>query len=100
MARSGEALSTFCIDDGSRFQVADTPIEQGAPLEGKTLDFVLERHEVLLVALRQGGGWGFLHDIALDGVLGAGDRLVICGPTTAMQKLLGMAQREKPPEIL
>jgi Trk K+ transport system NAD-binding subunit len=100
MARSGEALSTFCVDDGSRFQVADTLIEEGAPLQGKTLDFVLERHEVLLVARRQGGCWHYLHDIALDGVLGSGDRLVVCGPTSAMQTLLGLAQREKPPELL
>jgi Trk K+ transport system NAD-binding subunit len=100
MARSGEALGTFCLEDGERFHVSDTTVEEGAPLQGKTLDFVLERHEVLILACGKDGQWFFLHDVKLDAVLGAGDRLVVCGPTEAMRSLLAQAQKEKPPELL
>jgi Trk K+ transport system NAD-binding subunit len=100
MARSGEALSTFCLENGSRFQASDFTIEEGAPLQRKSIDSILERQEVLIVGHSRGGKWQFLHDVRPETVLEVGDRLVVCGPTPAMQPLLGQAQKETPPELL
>jgi Trk K+ transport system NAD-binding subunit len=101
IARTGEALSSFSLDDGTRVQVAEFTVTAGSPLVGRDLAEEARARQALVVAHRPAGGSiRFLHDAAGKIVLAAGDQVVVCGNPHVVAPLLSEGENESLPELL
>src|SRR5580700_2335958 len=70
IARTGEALGSFKLEDGRRAQVAELTVAAGAPLVGRDLAELMRAHQAVVVAYRPAGGVNrFLHNV--------GDKVVL-----------------------
>jgi Trk K+ transport system NAD-binding subunit len=101
VARTGEALSTFRLEDGSRRQIAEFTVAPQSSLLHKRLGEELRAHKAAAVAhLPQGGTPRFLHEVEAAAPLAAGDRVVIYGVSEEIAPLLSQGENESLPEIL
>jgi Trk K+ transport system NAD-binding subunit len=101
IARTGQALTSFHLDDEDRAEVAEFTVAEGSPLAGRDLSEVAGAHEAVVVAHRPAGGaFRFLRDVTGATRLRAGDQVVICGSPHLLAPLLAHGGNESLPELL
>jgi Trk K+ transport system NAD-binding subunit len=101
IARTGEALGSFKLEDGRRAQVAVFSVAAGAPLVGRDFAELVGLHQGVVVAYHPAGGAiRFLHDVGANVTLAVGDRLVVCGDARTLTPLLAQGESESLPELL
>jgi Trk K+ transport system NAD-binding subunit len=100
IARTGDALGTFRLDDGKRQQIAELTLHELSPLCGRTISDLLVHLPVIVLAHATGEHKRLLHEIDVDAVLQAGDRLVLCGEAKQMAPLLVRRDEASLPELL
>jgi Trk K+ transport system NAD-binding subunit len=87
-AVSGDTLGAFKLDDGSR-QISELVASGDSELVGKRIaDLASEHNLIPLAHLPAIGSPLSLQAVSGDAILAPGDRLVVCGPPQAIQKLL------------
>ena len=99
VARTGESLGTFSLEDGRRVQVTELAIHAHSPLIGRTIDALTTENGVLPVAHFSLAGNRFLHDVDGQTSLAVHDRLVVCGESARLEPLLAQ-DHESLPELL
>src|SRR5205807_1615006 len=101
IARTGEAVGVFKMENDRRQQVAQLTARDGGSLCGRKISDVCAGHALLAVAhAPPGGPVRFLHEVDPESKLAAGDRLVVCGEPPRMQELLAQTRGESLPELL
>jgi Trk K+ transport system NAD-binding subunit len=101
IAQTGEALGTFRLEDGRRFQVAELRIHDSSPLRGRTISEAAAGHQAQVLALMAVGQPGrFLNDVDPDKPLSPGDRLVVCGESRTLAPLVAQVEDESLPNVL
>ncbi len=101
IARTGEAVGAFTLEDGRRQQVAQLQVRAGIPPCGLKIIDLCARHELLAVAhVPAGEPVRFLHDVEPEQPLAAGDQLVVCGEPRHLQGLIAQAEGESLPELI
>jgi Trk K+ transport system NAD-binding subunit len=101
IARTGEALGTFRLEDGRRQQVAEVEVAAGSPLTGLRLAEAVARGRCVAVAHCPRGQCNrSFETIDPEAPLAAGDRLVVCGPPEGVEVLRSGVSEGKPPELL
>ncbi len=101
IARTGDALGTFPLDDGQIREVVELRTRSGGPLLGKTLGEVMLNRDVAVLAHGSGdAAMRFFHDVDPGAPLATGDRLVLCGEPARLAPLLAQAEDETLPELL
>ena len=90
-AVTGDVLGAFKLDDGPR-QISELHVAEGSDLAGRRVGDFARDHRLVPLALVRPGGLQFLHDVAADATLAAGDRLVVCG---APADLVRLVERER-----
>ena len=86
-AVSGDTLGAFKLDAGSR-QISELVASDGSDLVGKRIaDLASEHNLIPLAHLSATGSSQSLQAVNGDTVLAPDDRLVVCGPPQAIQKL-------------
>jgi Trk K+ transport system NAD-binding subunit len=101
IARTGEALSSFDLDDGRRVQVAEFTVAADSSLVGR--DLAEEARICQAVIIAHGPRHGptrFLHDTPGQIPLAPGDRAVVCGNPHLLAPLLARGSNESLPELL
>ena len=87
-AVSGDTLGAFKLDDGPR-QISELAVARDSELVGKGIAALAAEHGfVPLAFVPAAGPPQFLQAVRRDAALAAGDRLVVCGPPHALQRLL------------
>ncbi len=87
-AVSGDTLGAYKLDDGAR-QISEFIVTEDSELVGKRVTDLANEHDLIpLVYVPAGGAPQFLLAGAADVALAPGDRLVVCGPPHALQRLL------------
>ncbi len=87
-AVSGDTLGAFKLDDGPR-QISELVVAGDSELIGKRIAGLAAEHGFTPLAfVPASGGSQFLLSVKSDTALSPGDRLVVCGPPLALQKLL------------
>ena len=98
-AVTGDAVGAFKLDDGPQ-QISELHVAEGAELVGKRLADVTREHELIALAhVPSVGEPKFLRAVDPGAVLGAGDRLVLCGPPLRLLKLLGQLRGDLLPGV-
>ena len=101
IARTGEALGTFRLEDGTAREIVELTARPGSALTGKTLDEVTTRRQVQILGhCPAGGSMRFFHTVDPAARLAAGDRLVVCGEPSRVAPLLAQGEDETLPELL
>jgi Trk K+ transport system NAD-binding subunit len=101
IARSGEALGTFRLEDGAAQQIIEVTARAGSPLVGQSLaDLAARRGVQVLAHSPAGAALRFFHEIDVGTTLAAGDRLVLCGEPPRLTPLLAQVEDETLPELL
>lgn len=101
IARTGEALGSFKLEDGRRGQIADFTVAAGSPVVGRDLGEVVAEHHAVVIAFRPAGGAiRFLHEAAGPATLKVGDRAVVCGDPESLAPILARGENESLPELL
>ena len=101
IARTGDALGTFPLEDGQVREVVEVRMRPGTALVGKTLTEVALSRDV--AALAHGSADAplrFFHEVNPATQLSAGDRLVLCGDPACLAPILAQVQEETLPELL
>ncbi|MBP3955708.1 NAD-binding protein [Gemmata sp. G18] len=87
-AVTGDTLGAFKLDDGPR-QISELVAAADSELIGKRVaDLAAEHNFVPLAFVPAHGAPQFLLAVNSDATLSPGDRLIVCGPPLALQKLL------------
>ncbi|QJW99035.1 potassium channel family protein [Frigoriglobus tundricola] len=87
-AVSGDTLGAYKLDDGAR-QISEFLVIEDSELVGKRVSDLANEHDLIpLVYVPVAGPPRFLLTGASDVVLAPGDRLIVCGPPQALQRLL------------
>ncbi len=95
IARTGEALGTFRLEDGRRQQITEVTIQPGSPLMGRSVAGVSATHSALPIAhITSDGSRRFLRDVDPEARLDAGDRLVLCGHPRSLAPVVANAEQE------
>jgi Trk K+ transport system NAD-binding subunit len=100
IARTGDALGTFRLEDGKRQQIAELTVRESSPLCGRRIGDLLEQHPFIVLGHITGPHKRLLHEVGMDAVLRAGDRLVLCGEARQLAPLLIRHEEESLPELL
>jgi Trk K+ transport system NAD-binding subunit len=101
VARTGEALSAFQLEDGKPRQVAEFTIAAHSALVGGRLgDEARKQHAAVVAHVPQGNKPRLLNEVDENAVLAAGDRIVVCGPPESLAPLLAQGENESLPELL
>jgi Trk K+ transport system NAD-binding subunit len=101
VARTGEALSSFRLEDGSSCQIAEFTVAPQSSLVRGRLGEEARKHEVAVILhVPHGGKPRFVHDVDENALLAAGDRIVACGEPDRLAPLLAQGQNESLPELL
>jgi Trk K+ transport system NAD-binding subunit len=101
VARTGEALSTFTLEDGSARQIAEFTIAPQSTLLGRRLGEETRHHQAAVIAHTPVGGKPrFVHEVDDNATLNAGDRVVVCGVSEHLAPLLAQGENESLPELL
>jgi Trk K+ transport system NAD-binding subunit len=99
IARTGATSDLVHLDKDRRKQIATLDIGDNSPLAGRRLADIAQ--QVALVAHQAARQpFRFLHEIDMQAVVGAGDRLVVCGPPPRIEPLLAEGSGESLPELL
>ena len=84
VARTGEALSTFQMEDGDTCQIAEFTVAANSPLLNRSLGDEARRYQAAVVAhMPAGGKPRFVHEVDDQALLATGDRVVVCAPRPA-----------------
>ena len=87
-AVSGDTLGAYKLDDGAR-QISELIVTEDSELMGKRVTDLASEHDLIpLVYVPSAGQPQFLLTGSADIALAPGDRLVVCGPPHALQRLL------------
>jgi Trk K+ transport system NAD-binding subunit len=101
VASTGEALSSFRLEDGSLRQIAEfTVAPQSSLVQGRLGEEARKRGVALVLHVPKGGKPCFIHDVDENARLAPGDRIVACGPPEHVAPLLAQGQNESLPELL
>jgi Trk K+ transport system NAD-binding subunit len=101
IARTGDALGTFQLEDGQTREVVELRLRPGAALIGKTLTEVVQNRDVAVLAHGPADApMRFFHEVDPAAPLSAGDRLVLCGDPAHVVPLLAQVEEETLPELL
>ncbi|HYV39147.1 MAG TPA: NAD-binding protein [Gemmataceae bacterium] len=100
IARTGDALGTFRLDDGALHQIADVTFHENSPQCGKTIGDLLEDRQFLILAHTRDKESRQLHQIDLDAIIQPGDHLVVCGEAAALAPLTTQDEEDSLPELL
>jgi Trk K+ transport system NAD-binding subunit len=101
IARSGEALGAFRLEDGRRQQITQLEVQAQSPLRGQRVAEVSAAHEAQVVAhLPASGPPQFLQEVDSGAPLAPGDRLVLCGPPRRLAPLVAQGEQGTLPELL
>jgi Trk K+ transport system NAD-binding subunit len=100
IARTGDALGTFRLDDGKLQQIAEMAVRDGSPWCGASLASLLDKQQLMVLAHTSGEQTRRLNQIDIDAALKAGDRLVLCGEAGLLAPLLAQHEDESLPELL
>lgn len=100
IARTGEALGTFQLDDGSRQQIAACKIAKESPLVGQRVDALAANHKVTVLSHYGPSPERLLHEVDDQTLLKAEDSIMVCGPSDNVEALLAQGENESLPELL
>jgi Trk K+ transport system NAD-binding subunit len=101
VARTGQALSTFRLEDGEPRQIAELTVTPQSNLVQKQLGPEVSNHQAVAIAhLPRGDKPRFVHDVDGSAQLAVGDRVVVCGAPELLQPLLSQGERESLPDLL
>ncbi len=101
IARTGEAVGAFRLENGQRYQVAEVNVAAHSSLLGRSLDQVVADHRCQVVCCMPAQGAAeFLNEVQGRRLLQAGDRLALCGQPRQLAPLLSQAENELLPELL
>jgi Trk K+ transport system NAD-binding subunit len=101
IAQAGEALGTFCLEDGRRRQVAELRVHEHSPLRGRTVGETATHHEAHVLAHLPAGGKGrFLQEVDPEARLVPGDRLVVSGDPRLLSPLVAQVEEESLSDVL
>ncbi len=100
IARTGEALGTFVLEDGHRYQVAELNVPRDSELAGTTLADLAARHDVQVLGHVSGGTRVFFHNVDSAARLRPGDRVIICGEPKQLGPLLAKEEEVSLPDLL
>jgi Trk K+ transport system NAD-binding subunit len=101
IARTGEALGSFCLENQERQHVAEVPVRAGSAAVGLRVAEVAERWQCVVVAHAAGGKPALLlGDIDSEIRLAADDRLVVCGTDERVAAMRSGHVQESTPELL
>src|SRR5262249_21848887 len=101
IARTGEALGSFKLENGERAQVADFHVAAGSSLVGRKLGELAEAHHAVVLAHgRPGEPLHFATPATATVMLGEGDTAVVCGRPDRVAPLLSQGENESLPELL
>jgi Trk K+ transport system NAD-binding subunit len=99
VARTGNALGTFRLDDGKRQQIAEWTVAETSPWCGRRVG-ALQEQSCTVLGHTTGQHTRLMHQVDLDANLRAGDRLVLCGEDRQLAPLLAQQEEESLPELL
>jgi Trk K+ transport system NAD-binding subunit len=101
IARTGEALGTFRLEDGHRQQVTEVPVRAGYAAAGLRVAEAAERGRcVVLAHTPRGQPCRFFQQIDPEARLAPGDRLVVCGNPEDLDGLRAGVSEGAAPELL
>jgi Trk K+ transport system NAD-binding subunit len=101
IAQTGEALGTYCLEDGQRRQVAEVRVDGDSPLKGQPIAHAIASPGSHVLAYFPAGGKGcFLQDVNPEVRLGSGDRLVLSGDPHVLAGLLAPQEEDSLPHVL
>lgn len=101
IARTGEALGTFRLADGSRQQIVDVPLAPTSRLIGQCIAAVARDHNVAVVAHQQANHEPrFASEVPEDIPLKAGDQIVLSGPPLQLAPLIAGGGDESIQDLL
>lgn len=101
VARTGEALGAFRLEDDSRQQVAECTIAAGSPFVGTSIAELARQYQATALAyLPARGEARFVHELDPAAVLEPDDRIVVCGPPRSIAPFLARGENESLPELL
>jgi Trk K+ transport system NAD-binding subunit len=101
IARTGEALGTFQMRDGTTQQIAEVEIAPGTPLPGQTVADFKDRYRTAVVAHYPAGmPERFASAVEPTALLQVGDRLVVCGTSEQLAPLLAHGPPDSLPDLL
>ncbi|HYT89708.1 MAG TPA: NAD-binding protein, partial [Gemmataceae bacterium] len=105
VARTGEALGTFRLEDGRRQQITELEVHPHSGLRGRTIAEVAAGYDAVALAhipaKRVSGDSGrFLREVDHGTKLTVGDRLVLCGNPRVLAPLVARVEQESLPELL
>jgi Trk K+ transport system NAD-binding subunit len=87
-ALTGDVLAAFPVGHGRR-QVAEVAVEPSSRLAGLRVGEFIERQPFLVLAHTPAGHQPrLLQEVDAAAVIGPGDRLIVCGESTAVRRLL------------
>jgi Trk K+ transport system NAD-binding subunit len=100
IARTGNALGTFRLDDGKRQQISELTVHESSPARGRPVGSLLQQQSLVVLGHIAGKQTRLLHEVDLDRVIEPGDRLVVCGEARRLAPLLVRRDEESLPELL
>ena len=101
VASTGEALSTFRLEDGSPRQIAELTVTAHSTLVQARLGDAAGHHGAAVVAhMPHGDKPRFLDEVDENAKLAEGDRVVVCGESERLAPLLAQGANESLPELL
>ncbi len=101
LARTGEALSLFRLENGERRQVAEIAVQPQSPLIGQSLAQLGEAHQVhWLGHQRVDQPLALLREVALTARVAENDRLIVCGPHERIEPLVAEGENVSLPLLL
>jgi Trk K+ transport system NAD-binding subunit len=101
LARTGEALSLYRLENGERHQVAEIVVQPQSPLIGQSLAQLSASHQVHWLGYqRVDQPPALLRDVPLSASVAERDRLIVCGPHERIEPLLAEGENVSLPELL
>ncbi len=101
LARTGEALSLFHLENGEQHQVAEITVHPQSPLIGQSLAQLAELHQVQWLGhQRENQPLALLRDVSLDAQVAERDRLIVSGPHERIEPLRAEGENVSLPELL
>jgi Trk K+ transport system NAD-binding subunit len=100
IARTGNALGTFRLEEGKRQQIAELTLRESSSLCGLSIGAVSEQHSFVVLGHAAGQQMRLLHQVDANAVLRVGDRLVLCGDAHRLAPLLVRREEESLHELL
>jgi Trk K+ transport system NAD-binding subunit len=100
IARTGDALGTFRLEDGNSQQIVELTFQSGSPLAGTPIAGLLKSNPVFVLAHTTGSLTRQLHEVDPNAEIHTGDRLVVCGDAAALAPLLSQVDDQSRPDLL